>query len=155
MVASQWGTHTEFKGLAFLEDLDSYERLKRDLCGGCSYLSASLARIYDLVLDRRLWVGPGTLHGGLEICVGEGTMVAGSASAAAWSLPVLCRNRRDNWQTRRVVDVVVPQVVWAIPKVRSTVQGERRSIVETAQKQSQQPEGASVHWRTASVRDEG
>jgi hypothetical protein len=128
----------EFKGLAFLEDL-----------------SASLARIYNLVLDRRLWVGPGTLHGGLEICVGEGTMVAGSASAAAWSLPVLCRNRRDNWQTRRVVDVVVPQVVWAIPKVRSTVQGERRSIVETAQKQSQQPEGASVHWRTASVRDEG
>jgi hypothetical protein len=36
----------EFKGLAFLEDL-----------------SASLARIYDLVLDRRLWIGPGALHG--------------------------------------------------------------------------------------------
>jgi hypothetical protein len=80
----------EFKGLAFFEDL-----------------SASLARIYDLVLDRRLWVGPGTLHDALEIRVGEEAMVAGSASAAASSSPVLCLNRRDNWQTGRAASVGV------------------------------------------------
>jgi hypothetical protein len=99
--------HTEFKGLAFFEDLDCYERLKRASCGGCPYLSASLARIYDLVLDRRLWVGPGTLHDALEIRVGEEAMVAGSASAAASSSPVLCLNRRDNWQTGRAASVGV------------------------------------------------
>jgi len=42
----------ELEGLAFLEDL-----------------SASLARIHDLVVDRRLWVAGRALHGGLEICV--------------------------------------------------------------------------------------
>ena len=66
---SRRGIHTEFKGLAFLEDLDCYERMKRDSRGGWSYLSASLARIYDLVLDRRLWVGPGTLHDVLAMYV--------------------------------------------------------------------------------------
>jgi hypothetical protein len=69
-VVARRGTHTEFKGLAFLEDLDGYERL----CRACfdssgSYLSASLARIYDLVIERRLWIGARALHGGLELRV--------------------------------------------------------------------------------------
>ena len=64
------GKHTELEGLAFLEDLDCYERLQRGSCDSSgSYLSASLARIHDLVVDRRLWVAGRALHGGLEICV--------------------------------------------------------------------------------------
>jgi len=153
---SQRGIHTEFKGLAFLEDLDCYERMKRDSRGGWSYLSASLARIYDLVLDRRLWVGPGTLHGVLAMyvsvkeqwwraarvlprgcrraCAGaEGTIRRRAASWTSWF-------RRSSGRSQ---------------KFAPRYQARERSRVETAQKQSQQPEGASVHWRTASVRDEG
>jgi hypothetical protein len=136
---SRRGIHTEFKGLAFLEDL-----------------SASLARIYDLVLDRRLWVGPGTLHDVLAMyvsvkeqwwraarvlprgcrraCAGaEGTIRRRAASWTSWF-------RRSSGRSQ---------------KFAPRYQARERSRVETAQKQSQQPEGASVHWRTASVRDEG
>jgi hypothetical protein len=153
---SRRGIHTEFKGLAFLEDLDCYERMKRDSRGGWSYLSASLARIYDLVLDRRLWVGPGTLHDVLAMyvsvkeqwwraarvlprgcrraCAGaEGTIRRRAASWTSWF-------RRSSGRSQ---------------KFAPRYQARERSRVETAQKQSQQPEGASVHWRTASVRDEG
>ena len=61
------GKHTELEGLAFLEDLDCYERMQAGSSGSSgSYLSASLARIHDLVVERRLWVAGRALHGGLE-----------------------------------------------------------------------------------------
>lgn len=129
----------EFKGLAFLEDL-----------------SASLARIYDLVLDWRLWVGPGTLHGVLAMYVS----VKQQWWRAARVLPRGCRRAcagAEGTIRRRVASWTswFRRSSGRSQKFAPRYQARERSRVETAQKQSQQPEGASVHWRTASVRDEG
>lgn len=150
------GKHTELEGLAFLEDLDCYEWMKRDSRGGWSYLSASLARIYDLVLDWRLWVGPGTLHGVLAMYVS----VKQQWWRAARVLPRGCRRAcagAEGTIRRRVASWTswFRRSSGRSQKFAPRYQARERSRVETAQKQSQQPEGASVHWRTASVRDEG
>jgi hypothetical protein len=77
-------------------------------------------------------------------------MLASSARAAVLSSPDPCGNRRDNSQRRRTVGVggLVPSS-GRTQKVASTVQGERKVVGGNGAK------AASVHWRTASVRDEG
>jgi hypothetical protein len=56
--------HTEFESLALLKNLDTAgSAFAERLVGDGSYLTAPLARIYDVVLvQRRLWVGPRRLH---------------------------------------------------------------------------------------------
>lgn len=64
---SQWEMHTQLKCLSFLEDLGVQLATTGGRGLGVSYLSASLARIYDIVLVQRgLWVGSWRLHAASE-----------------------------------------------------------------------------------------
>jgi len=158
------GKHTELEGLAFLEDLDCYERLQAGSCGSSgSYLSASLARIHDLVVDRRLWIAGRALHGGLEICVSvkqqeQCWRAARGRACSRRRSRVVLGGTIGSWQG---VGVFSGSSSGRSPKLLapdySADYSARReeAWVPTAQKQRRRPAAASVHWRTASVRDEG